>query len=86
MFEAGIGMFCAASFVASYLFITRLCQPDRNGRAVWRSLITPTPLNVVKALGAKSPGDFLTTAKLSEHHAQMKDRKVKPEKRRTKTH
>ena len=86
MFEAGIGIVCAASFVASYLFIARLCQPDRSGRAMWRSLITPTQLDGVKAIGAKSPGDFLTTAKLSEHHAQMKDRKVKPEKRRTKTH
>ncbi len=86
MFEAGIGIVCAASFVASYLFIARLCQPDRNGRAVWRSLITPTPLDAVTTIGAKSSGDFLTTAELSEHHSQLKDGKTRPEKLRTKTY
>ncbi len=76
MIELGIGIFFAASFVTSYLFIARLSKPDRNGRAMWRSLITPTPLDAVKAIGAKSTGDFLTTPELSEHHSQMKTEKI----------
>lgn len=83
MIELGIGIFFAASFAASYLFIARLCKPDGSGRAVWRGLITPTPLDAVKAIGAKGSGDFLTTAELSEHHSQMKNEKIDREKRQT---
>ena len=45
MYSVAMGLFFAALFVGTYLLIKTLLKPGGNGRARWRSLITPTPVD-----------------------------------------
>jgi hypothetical protein len=40
-----LGLVLATLCVAVYLLIARLSRKDKRGRALWRKLITPTPLD-----------------------------------------
>jgi hypothetical protein len=45
MFNVAIALLCAGLCVAVYLMIKILSKRDQRGRARWRSLITPTPID-----------------------------------------
>lgn len=45
MFKVGIALFGAAWCVAVYFIVNILSRRDERGRALWRKLITPTPVD-----------------------------------------
>jgi hypothetical protein len=45
MIKIAVAIFWAAWCVAFYLLVKTLSRPDKQGRARWRNLITPTPVN-----------------------------------------
>ncbi len=49
MYEVVVGLIFAALFVGVYLTIKTLTRRGDDGRALWRSLITSTPVDALSA-------------------------------------